>query len=167
MSAPIVVMGVSGSGKSTVGAELAAALRVPFVDGDALHPPANIAKMAAGIPLDDADRAPWLTAVGTTLAHGEPAGVVVACSALRRTYRDRLRELAPAVRFVYLFGEPALLHARIATRRGHFMPPALLDSQLAALEPPRLDEGAIALDVAYPVPGLVAEALRWLGPPRT
>src|SRR5689334_14636123 len=94
-------MGVSGSGKSTVGALLAARLGVPFVDGDALHPASNVAKMAAGIPLDDDDRAPWLDAVGARLAQG---GVVVACSALRRAYRDRLRDAAPAARFVLLHG---------------------------------------------------------------
>lgn len=160
MTDPIVVMGVSGSGKSTVGAALAAALGVAFVDGDALHPPANIAKMAAGIPLDDADRAPWLDAVGATLAHGAvPDGIVVACSALRRVYRDRLRQLAPSTLFLSLQGTRDLLAQRIGGRQGHFMPAALLDSQLAAFEPPQPDERAIVIDVSVPVEEIVREAL--------
>ena len=150
---PVVVMGVSGSGKSTVGAALARALAVPFVDADALHPEANRAKMAAGIPLDDADRAPWLDAVGAVLAAGP---VVVACSALKRTYRDRLRAAAPELRLVFLDGSPALLASRMAARPGHFMPASLLDSQLAALERPAPDEHAITADIAAPVTEIVA-----------
>jgi len=152
-TSPVVVMGVSGSGKSTVGASLADALGVPFVDGDALHPAANVAKMAAGIPLDDADRAPWLDAVGAVLAAGP---VVVACSALKRTYRDRLRAAAPELRLVFLDGSPALLASRMAARPGHFMPASLLDSQLAALERPAPDEHAITADIATPVAEIVA-----------
>ena len=150
-------MGVSGSGKSTVGALLAARLGVPFVDGDALHPASNVAKMAAGIPLDDDDRAPWLYAVGARLAQG---GVVVACSALRRAYRDRLREAAPAARFVLLHGSPALLASRIAERVGHFMPAALLDSQLAILELPTPGEEVRVYDIALPPAEIAADAAR-------
>jgi gluconokinase len=144
---PVVVMGVSGSGKTTVGEALAAALGVPFVDGDALHPAANVAKMAAGIPLDDADRAPWLDAIAAVLATGP---VVVACSALKRAYRDRLRAGSPELELVFLEVDPATLLDRMTHRR-HFMPPSLLDSQLAALEPPALDEHAITVDGALPL----------------
>lgn len=142
-------MGVSGSGKSTVGALLAERLGVAFVDGDDLHPPANVAKMAAGMPLDDADRWPWLDAVGARLAH---APVVVACSALRRVYRDRLRAAAPDARFVLLDGSRALLAERMRARTvsdpAHFMPPSLLDSQLATFERPGEDERVLVLDVS-------------------
>lgn len=150
-------MGVSGSGKSTVGALLAARLGVPFVDGDALHPASNVAKMAAGIPLDDDDRAPWLDAVGARLAQG---GVVVACSALRRAYRDRLRDAAPAARFVLLHGNRDLLASRIAERVGHFMPAALLASQLAILELPTPGEEVRVYDIALPPAEIAADAAR-------
>jgi carbohydrate kinase (thermoresistant glucokinase family) len=150
-------MGVSGSGKSTVGAELAARLGVPFVDGDALHPVANVAKMAAGIPLDDADRWPWLDAVGARLAESR---VVVACSALRRSYRDRLRAAAPDVRFVLLDGSRELLAARTGARLDHFMPPALLDSQLATLERPAPDEHVLVYDIAEAPAGIADAAAR-------
>ncbi|MFT4030657.1 MAG: gluconokinase [Protaetiibacter sp.] len=150
----VVVAGVSGSGKSTVGALLAARLGVPFADGDALHPPANLAKMASGIPLDDADRWPWLDAVGERLA---ASPVVVACSALRRAYRDRLRAAAPGARFVLLDGSRELLEARMAARTDHFMPPALLDSQLATLERPDPDERVLVYDIAE-TPASIADA---------
>lgn len=143
-SRPVVVMGVSGTGKSTVGAALADALGVPFVEGDDLHPAANVAKMAAGIPLTDADRAPWLDAVAAALDRP----VVVACSALKRRYRDRLREAAPGLALVYLHGTAELLAARMEGREGHFMPTALLQSQLDTLEEPAPDEDAIPVDVA-------------------
>jgi carbohydrate kinase (thermoresistant glucokinase family) len=152
-SRPVVVMGVSGSGKSTVGAALADALGVRFVDGDSLHPAANVAKMAAGIPLDDADRAPWLDAVAAVLAEGS---VVIACSALRRVYRDRLRAAAPTLELVFLDGSRQLLASRMAARPGHFMPTALLDSQLATLEVPGDDEHPLTIDVAAPVAEIVA-----------
>jgi gluconokinase len=149
-----VVMGVAGSGKSTVGALLAARLGVPFADGDAFHPPANRAKMAAGTPLTDADRAPWLDAIAAWLdAHGR---CVVACSALRRAYRDRLRR--PDVCFVYLHGSRELLASRIAARTAHFFPPKLLDSQLADLEPPAPDENAITVSIELP-PEAIVEAI--------
>jgi beta-N-acetylhexosaminidase len=143
----IVVMGVSGSGKSTVGERLADALQVPFVDGDDLHPDANKAKMAGGTPLEDADRWPWLALVGEAMAQS-PDGIVVACSALKRTYRDAIRAKAPDALFVYLEGSVELLRERIGNRIGHFMPAALLDSQLATLEVPAADERAITTDVA-------------------
>jgi len=144
-SVRVVIAGVSGSGKSTVGAALAARLGVAFVDGDDLHPPANVAKMAAGLPLDDDDRAPWLDLVGARLAEG---GVVLACSALRRRYRDRLVAAAPGTRILLLEVPTAELERRVSRRRDHFMPASLLDSQLAALEPPRDGEPVVVLDGA-------------------
>lgn len=135
----IVVMGPSGSGKSLVGASLAAALRADFVDGDDLHSRANVAKMASGRPLDDADREPWLDAVAATLRR--PA-VVVACSALRRAYRDRIRTNTAGVVFVELVVPQADLRQRMS-RRDHFMPSSLLDSQLATLEPLQSDEAGV------------------------
>jgi carbohydrate kinase (thermoresistant glucokinase family) len=150
---PVVVMGVSGSGKTTVGEALAAALGVPFVDADSLHPAANVAKMSAGIPLDDADRAPWLLAVGEVIARGP---VVMACSALKRAYRDTLRAAAPTLVLVFLDGSPELLAARMSHRPGHFMPAALLDSQLATLERPEADEHALVADVAESAEVVVA-----------
>ena len=140
----VVVMGVSGSGKSTVGRLLAGRLGVPYADADDLHPPANVAKMASGQPLDDADRAPWLDAVAGWIAGRGEHGGVVGCSALARRYRDRLRRADPALFFLHLDGAPDLIAARLADRREHFMPPALLRSQLAALEPLAGDErGAV------------------------
>ena len=145
MTAPkIVVMGVSGCGKSRIGAALATRLGLRFLDGDSLHPPANIAKMARGTPLDDADRAPWLDAVGAAL--GVRADVV-ACSALKRAYRDRIRMQAPGAVFIHLAGDRAVLARRVASRPGHFMPPALLDSQLATLEPLQPDEAGYVVDL--------------------
>lgn len=153
-SAPVVVMGVSGSGKSTVGAALARRLRVPFVDADTLHPPANIAKMAAGEPLDDDDRYPWLEEVGEWLAaHRE--GAVVSCSALKRAYRDRLRAHCPGVQFLHLSGSAELIGARLAARTDHFMPAALLRSQLDALEPLGPDEVGMTVDVGPDVDAIV------------
>lgn len=142
---PVVVMGVSGCGKSTVGALLADRLGVPFLDADSLHPPENLAKMARGTPLDDADRWPWLRVVGSALA-GYPDGAVVACSALRRAYRDLLGEAVPGLRFVHLVGTREQLAARMRDRDGHFMPVSLLDTQLATLEPLGVDEPGIVLD---------------------
>jgi carbohydrate kinase (thermoresistant glucokinase family) len=134
----LVVMGVAGCGKSSLGAALATALALPFTDADDLHPAANRAKMAAGHPLTDNDRWPWLQAVGAVLA--AEAGVV-ACSALRRSYRDRLRETAGPVQFLHLIAPREVIAERLAARRGHFMPLALLDSQLATLEPLAPAEG--------------------------
>ncbi|WUH94282.1 gluconokinase [Streptomyces sp. NBC_00433] len=144
----IVVMGVSGSGKTTVGGLLAERLGVPYAEADDFHPPANIAKMAAGHPLDDADRAPWLAAIGAWIAGRGDRGGVVSCSALRRRYRDLLRSDAPTVFFLHLDGPVELIAARLAARMQHFMPPGLLESQLEALEPLDPDEAGavIAID---------------------
>lgn len=142
----IVVMGVSGSGKTTVGTALAEALGVEYAEGDDFHSPANVAKMAAGIPLDDADREPWLDALAAWLAERSGRGGVVACSALKRVYRDRLRASAPHVFFLHLDVPPGELRRRVAARRGHFMPPGLLASQLATLEPLDPDEYGRTVD---------------------
>lgn len=132
MSVRIVVMGPSGCGKSTVGSALAESMGARFIDGDDLHPLTNVEKMAAGIPLDDADRMPWLRTVGATL-HGEDR-IVIACSALRRRYRDAIREESPDTFFVELVVDRATLEARLTQRAEHFMPASLLDSQLETLE---------------------------------
>jgi gluconokinase len=154
MGHPIVVMGVSGSGKSTVGAALAQRLRVPFEDADDLHPEANIAKMSRGEPLDDADRYPWLEIVGRWLA-AHPDGGVMSCSALKRKYRDQLRHHASGTEFVLLAGDREVIERRQAARPGHFMPASLLSSQLATLEPLEPDEGGVVLDVAQGVDQIV------------
>ncbi|MEE1740882.1 gluconokinase [Streptomyces sp. BE147] len=150
MSTPhvVVVMGVAGTGKTTIGPLLATALGVPYAEGDDFHPAANIAKMSAGTPLDDADRLPWLDAIGRW-AHGRAGlGGVVSSSALKRVYRDRLRAEAPDAVFLHLTGDRALIEGRMADRRGHFMPAALLDSQFATLEPLGRDEAGVAVDVS-------------------
>lgn len=154
-------MGVSGSGKSTIGSALAARLDVPFVDGDDLHPAANVDRMRAGEPLSDEDRRPWLDAVGAWLA-AHPEGGVTACSALRRSYRDRLRAHAPSAWFVHLDGDPALVAGRQAARRGHFMPASLQASQQATLEPLEPDEPGVRVDVALPPETLVEQVLALL-----
>lgn len=141
----IVVMGVTSTGKSLMGAMLAEALQGRFVDGDDLHPAANVAKMARGEPLDDHDRAPWLDRIGATLA-GEGT-LVVACSALKHAYRDRIRAAAGPVVFVHLTGPKDVIAARMANREGHFMPVSLLDSQLATLEAPTDAEPHVTADV--------------------
>ena len=148
-------MGVSGSGKTTVGSALADALGMRFVDADDLHPDSNVAKMAANIPLTDDDRWPWLNAVGEHLQAARATGLVMACSALRRAYRDRIRSVAPDVVFVHLDGTRELLAARIAARTDHFMPSTLLESQLATLEPLEPDEAGLVMDVGMPVADLV------------
>lgn len=156
----MVVMGVSGCGKSSVGEALGALLGIPYFDGDDLHPAENVAKMAAGVPLTDADRWPWLDRVAAVLA--ERAPVIVGCSALKRAYRDRIRAGAGGpVRFVHLAGSRAVIEDRMTARTGHFMPAALLDSQFATLEPPGPDE-ALTLDVALPVAVIAARAADWL-----
>lgn len=144
----VVVMGVAGTGKTTIGPLVAHALGVPYAEGDDFHPQANIAKMSAGVPLDDADRGPWLDAIGQW-AHGRAGlGGVVSSSALKRIYRDRLRAAAPGVVFLHLAGDRALIEERMAARKGHFMPTALLDSQFATLQPLGADEAGVAVDVA-------------------
>ncbi|MCX4524130.1 MULTISPECIES: gluconokinase [unclassified Streptomyces] len=141
-------MGVSGSGKSTVGRLLAARREVPFVEGDDFHPAANIAKMRAGHPLDDADREPWLTGLadGIRDALRAGAGAVVSCSALKRKYRDRLRAVAPGVWFLHLTLDRAVARARVTGRAGHFMPVRLLESQYDVLEPLGADEPGLTVD---------------------
>ncbi len=157
---PIVVMGVTGSGKSTVGAALAQHLRVPFADADAFHPQANIAKMAAGEPLTDRDRYPWLEAVGEWLAQHSGGGVM-SCSALKRKYRDQLRSHVPQIEFLHLTGSPELIGRRQAGRTGHFMPSSLLKSQFDTLEPLGPDEHGIAIDVGQGVDAIVETFLRY------
>ena len=154
---PVVVMGVAGSGKSVVGQGIAVALGRPFIDADDLHPRTNIDKMRRGEPLNDIDRAPWLDTVGAALA-GDPA-TVVACSALKRTYRDHLRSCAPRLTFVHLAGPRALIAKRIANRADHFMPLSLLDDQLATLQPLEPDEVGTTVSIDGPVETVVRRAL--------
>ncbi len=163
MGIRIVVMGVSAAGKSTVGRLLADRLGLPFRDADDLHPASNVRKMAAGAPLDDADRAPWLDAVGAEL-EAATTGIVMACSALKHSYRDRLRAAAPSTVFVHLHGSGDLLAARASARTEHFMPSSLLASQLAVLEPLAADEAGITVDVAGAPAEIVDRALLGLGP---
>ncbi|MFD9391538.1 gluconokinase [Streptomyces sp. NPDC060000] len=144
----VVVMGVAGTGKTTIGPLLAARLCVPYAEGDDFHPQANIAKMSAGTPLDDDDRWPWLDAIGAWADERAGLGGAVSCSALKRSYRDRLRAAAPGVVFVHLSGDRALIEDRMAHRRGHFMPTALLDSQFATLQPLEADEAGVVVDVS-------------------
>ncbi|WP_295626547.1 gluconokinase [uncultured Corynebacterium sp.] len=154
-------MGVSSSGKSTVGEMLALKLDVPYKDGDDLHPKANIDKMASGTPLSDDDRWPWLTLVGEWLAEHDDGGVI-ACSALKRAYRDRIRASAPDTVFLHLHGSRELMGARMEVRPGHFMPTSLLDSQFATLEPLGDDEAGRVYDVSK-APGVITdEAAEWL-----
>lgn len=158
----VCVMGVSGSGKTSIGEELAARLGSAFLEGDRLHPAANVEKMAKGIPLTDDDRWPWLNAIGAEigrhLAMGE--GLVLSCSALKRAYRDRLRAAAGGrLAFVYLDGSRALLGRRMGAREGHFMPLSLLDSQLATLEVPTGEPGTITVAIDADVGTIVARAM--------
>lgn len=157
----VVVMGVSGVGKTTVAQLLAERLKVPFAEADDFHPAANIAKMSAGVPLEDADRWPWLDAIGAWLAERGAAhtGGVVTCSALKRGYRDVLRAAWPGTFFLHLSGERSLVSGRIERRTDHFMPPALLASQYAALEPLAQDEPGLVLDVGPAPDQLVATAV--------
>jgi gluconokinase len=164
----VVVMGVSGSGKSTVAAGMAAAMGVQFIDGDALHLPQSVAKMKAGIALEDEDRWQWLDRIGARLADTgqSPKGVVVACSALKRVYRDRIRRAAPGVRFVFLEGPAALIESRLAARSGHFMPGTLLASQLQTLELPGPDEGdVLRVGIGAPAADIVRGAVMALRRP--
>ena len=154
MGSPIVVMGVSGSGKSTVGAALAKRLRVPFGDADDFHPPANIEKMTAGHALDDDDRYPWLEAIGDWLAEHHDGGVM-SCSALKRKYRDQLRRHCPEVQFLHLAGSPEVIGRRQASRPGHFMPPSLLASQFETLEPLDSDEAGVVIDVDQNIDAII------------
>jgi gluconokinase len=155
----LTVMGVSGSGKTTVGAALAQRLGVPYADADDFHPPENVAKMAAGTPLTDDDRGPWLEIVGAWLADHIATGGVMSCSALAKRYRDVLRSHAPSQLFVHCDGSRELIGQRMLVRPGHFMPPTLLDSQFAALEPLEDDENGLVLDVSRSVDQLVDDYL--------
>ncbi|MEV7342432.1 gluconokinase [Streptomyces sp. NPDC093544] len=152
----VVIMGVAGTGKTTIGPLLAARLGVPYAEGDDFHPPANIAKMSAGTPLTDDDRWPWLDAIGRWADGRAGLGGVVSSSALKRAYRDRLRASAPGVVFVHLTGDRALIEDRMSHRQGHFMPTALLDSQFATLQPLESDEAGVAVEVSGD-PGEIAE----------
>ena len=157
----IVVMGVSGCGKSSVGIALAEALGARFIDGDDLHPEANKAKMSAGIPLGDEDRWPWLELVSKALAEAAPegsTGTVIACSALKRSYRERILAGAPNTFFIHLDGSREILEQRLGNRTGHFMPSTLLDSQLATLEPLGSDEPGAVIDIAQPISQIIALA---------
>ncbi len=159
MASPIVVMGVSGSGKSTVGAALAQRLRVPFADADDFHPQANIEKMSSGHPLDDDDRHPWLEAIGQWLAEHSDGGVM-SCSALKRKYRDQLRTHCADVEFLHLAGTLEVIGRRQASRPGHFMPPALLASQFETLEALEPDERGVAIDVDQSIDAIVETYVR-------
>ncbi|WP_109106383.1 gluconokinase [Azospirillum sp. TSO35-2] len=156
----VVVMGVAGCGKSSVGQRLADAQGCEFVEGDAHHPPDNIAKMSAGIPLTDADRDGWLGRLAGFIADADRdrRGLVVACSALKRRYRDRLRGDCRRVVFLHLHGDKALIASRMGARTAHFMPTALIDSQFADLEPPAADEAALSYEVTLTADAIVADA---------
>jgi gluconokinase len=160
----VCVMGVSGAGKTVVGTQLADALAVPFLEGDALHPPENVRRMAQGIPLTDDDRRGWLRAIAERIAEARRngSGLVVACSALKRTYRDVLRGADGELRFVHLAGDAGVIRQRMGQRVGHYMPASLLDSQLATLEVPGVDEHAWTFDVADPPPAIVAHIVERL-----
>lgn len=162
---PIVVMGVSGSGKTTLGAAIAEALQVPFIDADDLHPPANKALMAAGIPLSDADRWPWLDVVAQAILQGGNVGKlpIVACSALKRAYRDLLRIHISDLVFVYLDGSAQTIAERLALREHEYMPASLLTSQVAALEPPDEDELHISVPLKASLNDAVELVLAALG----
>ena len=163
--AAVIVMGVSGCGKSTVGPLLAVRLGWPFEDGDAFHPAANVAKMSTGTPLTDDDRWPWLAAIAARIAkaRADGSGVVIGCSALKRTYRDALRDGHSDVRFVHLAGSLGLIAARQAARRHHFMPASLMASQFATLEPPDDEPDAVTIPVEHAPEALAEAAFRALG----
>jgi gluconokinase len=156
-----VVMGVSGCGKSTVGQALASALDVPYIEGDQFHPAANVAKMSAGMPLNDEDRAGWLLALQAQIrdAQQRNAGLVLSCSSLKRRYRDVLRQGDPALRFAHLNGARDLISARMQARLNHYMPPSLLDSQFRDLEPLQADEAGITLDISIAPEQLVRQII--------
>ncbi len=162
MPSSIVVMGVSGSGKTTVGVALAQRLRVPFADADDFHPEANIAKMTAGHALDDDDRRPWLDSIGEWL-EAHPDGGVMSCSALKHGYRDRLRRHCPDVEFLHLVGTPEVIGRRQASRPGHFMPPSLLASQFETLEPLTAEEHGVDIDVDQDIDSIVENYLARTG----
>ncbi|EGR97928.1 gluconokinase [Cutibacterium namnetense] len=159
---PIVIMGVAGAGKTDVGSMLADRLGVDFMDGDDLHPQANIDKMTSGHPLNDKDRRPWLTNIAAWLAEHADNGAVVACSALKRIYRDQLRQVCPDLVFIHLAGDRKVVAARVEARAGHFMPASLIDSQYATLEPLAANEVGITVDFDAPREELTTKAAAWL-----
>ena len=159
----VVVMGITGVGKSAVGHELADRVGVEYADGDDFHSEANIHKMASGHPLTDGDRWPWLHAIGGWLAEHEEAGGVISCSALRRVYRDKLVEAAPHTAFLHLYGDHDLIRSRIENRKDHFMPASLLASQEATLEPLEADENGFAFDITPSVAEIVDAFLLKVG----
>jgi gluconokinase len=160
----IVMMGVSGNGKSTVGAALAAALGLPFIEGDTLHSAHNVEKMSHGIPLDDADRAPWLAAIAARLADTAcyPRGLVITCSALKASYRERLRAADSSVRFVFLDAPESLIAQRLALRSHHFMPASLLSSQFQTLEDPRHESDVLSVDASGSIEATLQTVVRAL-----
>ena len=164
MRVPVVVMGVSGAGKTTLGTEIALRLGRPFIDADDLHPLANRRKMQSGAPLDDGDREPWLLAVGEAVGEQLRQGVapVVACSALKLRYRELLRTGCPELAFIHLDGDPEVIGDRLRTRSHDYMPAALLPSQLQTLEPPLADERALHLNIEGSVEQIASEAIEWL-----
>lgn len=153
----LILMGVSGSGKTTIAKALAERLRRTFEDGDKFHPDSNVKKMSAGIPLTDEDRWPWLRAIASEIARKRAIdqSIIIACSALKRAYRDILVQGHRDVRIVYLHGSKELIASRLKSRKGHFMPPKLLDSQFKTLEEPNADERPIVVDIDAPVEGVV------------
>lgn len=161
----IVVMGVSGCGKSEIGSRLARQLGFAYLEGDAFHPEANVAKMSAGMPLDDEDRAGWLAVLADKVAAAcrDKQGLVLSCSSLKRRYRDQLRAGDPQLVFVHLHGERDIISARMQSRPGHFMPPALLDSQLRDLEPLQPDEAGFQADIRHSPDELVAQIVQRCG----
>jgi carbohydrate kinase (thermoresistant glucokinase family) len=163
----VVVMGVSGSGKSTIGQLLAKRTDGFFRDGDRLHPDANVRKMAAGIPLDDADRLPWLRTIGEHLQKGLVRGTdeIVACSALKRSYRDLIREYVPDLFVVFLDGPPEVIRARLLARSHEYMPSSLLDSQLADLEPLEADERGCRVSILDAPDTIIAQAVAAMAVP--
>ena len=162
MARHAIIMGVAGCGKTSVGEGLSRLTGIRFMDGDALHSKENIARMSEGIPLTDSDRWPWLEAIGNEFAQS-PEPLVIGCSALKRSYRDRIRQHAGTpVCFIHLTGSREVIGQRMRNRRDHFMPPTLLDSQFAALEPPGADEESIAIDIDQPLDAIGALAARYL-----
>jgi gluconokinase len=161
VGAHLVVMGVAGCGKSAVGRRIAELMRLPLIEGDEFHPASNIDKMRQGLPLDDADRAGWLQRLGKELL-GYPAGAVLTCSALKRAYRDKLREVVPGLYFVHLHLSQEQALQRVAARDGHFYPPSLVASQFQALEDPRSEAAVLVVDAILPVEQVALRAANWL-----
>ncbi|EPX81799.1 gluconokinase [Litoreibacter arenae] len=161
-----IVMGVAGSGKSSVGHAVADHLGAVYFDGDDLHPQSNIEKMAAGSPLDDTDRAPWLDKVGAALMHAD-SPTLIGCSALKRAYRDRIRAACPQAKFAHLIGDRGVIEVRMSARTGHFMPVSLLDSQFATLEPLQPDEAGFAVDIAQDFHAVVQQMVTRLSRPNS